>query len=375
MASELQVKTNTIVLSGGYGRGAGGAPVYACNGGSCFTGTCNAVEMIDDSCTSVPAGSGWGDIDLTGSKTATYSYRDSNASNDMGGYGLNSASTRVAIQIRNDWKAKINDDATITIGVDTYLISLVRDNLTGISGLPGRNIFVYGMNGNNKVLKAQYLNNSIDANATLYSGSPLFLGHRDITLAPQETSYNEYTVYLHNKTVGRGDNIPPGVASIYADEMAMGVQFKNNLPNQLPAPKLLEIEQKENICENYVDAFLTFDEATITGAGLEVQWRYEGEDWSDRKDIKVSSPLGQKVTVTLNKLVPDTKVYFRARRIPLTTKMVASDWIYGDFKTLWIPPIPMTVPDITEQECLTIRRGGCIDKFDHVVYYNEELKQ
>lgn len=360
----LQISQRTNLIKGGYGR-INGDPAYACSGSNCFTrGTnCNLVEVVDDTCGDVSIASPLFDVPMNGSLGRIYSWRDSDAA-------MNSDSARGEAYVLDNWSAVVNADNSITVTLTSTLQRITRGDIRG--NAYGQRI-VAVMNSGRGLLWRQ--NGSCDIRT--FNGN-VFTGNLSssvvFNILPQQTSASIYPIIIRNWVTGAADwnwGVEP-----FVDEMAMGGVFKNNLPNSFDPPEVLEIVQTPRICDSIVDAEFTFGAPILNGGHLELQWHYNGEDWSNPYTVTAPSNRDNEVVIVAQNLIPTscdiTTVYWRARFVSDVDYLFDSEYTYGEFDVLFIPPVWMNVPDISDSECENISSGKPIDEFGEVVYYTGE---
>lgn len=318
------------------------------------------------------------DVPLEGEATVTYTYRDSNFLEGQLS-NLNDSSTRVNVQMKTTWKAEKGSNNIYNIHTETYILSITRDdkrNNPAISYNPTRTINVSGSVGN-------VLANLVSSPAntgTIWTGNKL-VSKNDYSVKPgQEVSPNELSAIYLNYTTGRwhpGDKLP----SQFVDEMRMGVQFKNNLPDKCDDPVLISITQTEDICENEVEVCFRFAPCSCEGMGFHFEYHYDGESWSDAKangqivDFPASAAAANSFCL---QHIPPTNhtnkpviIYWRAKYYPITADMPETEWTEGNFQVVFILHPHETVPDISPQECAMLERGELIGKYESETCYNE----
>lgn len=77
----------------------------------------------------------------------------------------------------------------------------------------------------------------------------------------------------------------------------------------------------------------------------------------------------QNAFVYLDCLIPSKKVQWRARYTVSGQWEASSEFSYGEFETLFVPPTDMIVPDIKESECAALNQGKEIPHFDKEIGY------
>lgn len=319
------------------------------------------------------------DVPESGTATVSYYYRDSNF-----GEGqlpdLNKSSSRVDVKLKTEWTATKQSGNTYVVKTKTTILSIERcckDESAGkISQNPTRTINVSGKNGT-------VLSNLISSPAntgTIWSGSKV-VGENTYTIPPgQEVSVNELSAIYLNYTTGYwspGNPLP----STYVDEMRMGVQFKNNLPDRCDPPVLMSVTQTDDICENEVTACLRFAPCTCDGMALVIQYHFDGETWADAigngQEAQINASDSAANVICFDHLPPTNHTrepvifYWRAKYIPITSTMPETEWVEGSFEIMFILHPHETVPDISAQECAMLERGELIGKYEEETCYNE----
>lgn len=312
----------------------------------------------------------WYDYPLgeQGTAISTYYYRDTDIQPPT-----NANSSRVDVTVKDVWTSIANPDNSITIIHSSWLQEIKRGHILGNPGNPpGRSIKV-GPSYGKTLPNLSFPNTNINRTETIFSGNAQLLYEHRTTLYPGEET-NFASVYYYSVTVGYEAYAPPGKQSQFSDEFSFGIFFRNNLPKEVPAPVLQGIAQNDRICDNLVDAFLTFENPPVSGIDLVLQYRYEGQEWSEERQTATNAYRDAETIINVYDLIPRTKVYWRAKYVPTLAKVNESEWAYGEFTTMFIPPTDMTVPDISTPECTAIGRGDYIEKYKDIVYYNEDLR-
>lgn len=360
----LQGRGQLEIISGGYGREDGNNTFYP-------EATCpDTIEYIAWD----PSYGDWKylDVDANGNGSATtyYVYSDS----DAYPLGRNSWSTQVRVTVRDSWHMEQDDMNNLTVRVETTVLDIARFKQVGPVSKLSRDLYVFPANADRQGGQIwDYMNDSeaiLDTIPINQSTVNIFV------LGPGRESESSTIVFrnvLHGYTqylFGRNK---------YTDALRMGLRFKNNLSPDLPIPILNGITQVEDICENYVNATLTFEPINLSGATLYLEYRYGSQDWSASRSVTVPVTKDTPTSVILTNLIPTnytnkpTTVYFRAKYKPSVSTLNESDWLYEDFITIYIPAPNMTVPDIDIQECNTISKGGYIPKYEKEQCYNDYI--
>lgn len=327
---------------------------------------------------------GWTDVDDASDGVQTYFYYcDSNNAN-------NATRSQTNVVMKTSWDAELTPENTYHIKTKTYLISITRVAKPGPDGNApassgdtpgnGRDIYIFAPNAACSAGAAlRHWFAPYNANGTIFSGN-LFIASAEYDLAPGEVSGSKSAAVYRNLTEGF-----PGylcVDSMYTDAMVMGFQFRNNMPTVLPPPVHTGTRQEPDICENYMDVYLTFGAPPVNGAELYLEWRYKGETtWSEQNSVRETASRTTPVTVMVHKVAPTNHtaspvvIEWRAKFRPVTVKMEESDWTYGETQIEYIPAPNMTVPDITVEECTSIGKGDLIPPYTEEQCYIEAVCQ
>lgn len=299
--------------------------------------------------------------------TADYYYRDSNFDP-----GRNEDSSRVDVTILNEYKYEKLSGNHYKIEVRGYLTKIERGHINGsMPAYPGRTIEVWGING--KSVYGPKDTSAVRAEV-IYSGKA-FLGENTYDLGPGEkTDINALSADYRSYTTNYWNGAIP---SKYLDQMHMGLMFVNELPEECDPPVHIRTTQVDDICENYVDATLVFGPCSCEGMALLFEWKYRGQGWDRAQQIKIPASAYGNNRISLYQLFPTNHTWnpvvveWRAKFVPDTSDMPETDYIEGNFQTLFILHPHETVPDISEEECLKIKRGELIGKYEQETCYNE----
>lgn len=319
----------------------------------------------------------WTDVDDSSDGVdSTYFYRDSNVIR-------NAQSSETTVTFRTKWSATLDDYNVFTIHTETYLTKIERvarpEGSSGDVPGPGRSVFAFAPGaacsmGSAKWPTSGRVSIPYNFNGTVFSGSVL-IGTATYKIPPSKTSEYQSTCTYRNVTDGYEYYLCQD--SIYTDAMVLGFQFRNNLPAELLVPIWTDTKQYPDICENYMDIELFFAPIQVSGAQLYVEYRYDGQDWSEQRSAVASVARGVSTSVLLPQIVPTNhtdrpqKVYWRAKYRPVAVQMEESDWLYGETQVEYIPAPNMTVPDISVEECTSIGKGDLIPPYDHEQCYTE----
>lgn len=306
---------------------------------------------------------------------ATYYYRDSNllpvASND--------SSSRVDVTIVQEYNYKKTLGNHYQITVRGYLTEIKRGDFRTSAGpiqhLVGRTIQVWGVNGNSVWGPTQ----TYPDEEKVYFSGRLSLGEKTYDLKPgKSTPLDSLAADYRSYTTGYWTGAIP---SPFLDQMHMGLMFENTLPDKCDAPSLITVTQNDDICDNTVEACLTFDACSCDGMGLVVEYMFGGDTWEGAKakgqSVQIDASYVSKNTICLSGLPPTnhtktpTILYWRAKFVPVTSDMPETEWTTGNLNMIFILAPHETVPDINPQECMNLQRGTLIDKYEQEVCYNE----
>lgn len=141
-------------------------------------------------------------------------------------------------------------------------------------------------------------------------------------------------------------------------------------------PEITGERQDRDICENC--AITEFDIAPNDLIGqvsgnLEIEYLWEqtlsSPNWSRAERAVFTIYQNRPLTVQLPCLIGSSHYAYRMKIVLNGGVFSESDYVYGEFDTLFIPPPNMTVPDITEVECNEIDKGNLIPPFEEIVCY------
>lgn len=264
MATGLQVKNITQIISGGYDGEAHG-----------FTGT-----GYND----------WTDVSLNGSVELSYYYSDSDS-------GTNANSSRVYVTVKDTWTTtKDSSTNKLTIQVVTTLVSVSRGSLVGSPGSTGRFMRTYDDKNGTLIWSGTGYPNVA---ATYLSSPGITLATRTITLNPVSEA-GKGTIYYKGGLVGHESDATP---SIYIDEFYMGTQFKNVLPDKPPKPTVtLSSQTPVGDCDdqpNTINAIVKITQQNYGAYGTETAYaRYKVGSGSWSSYSRVTTQKTGNYTIT-----------------------------------------------------------------------------
>lgn len=141
-------------------------------------------------------------------------------------------------------------------------------------------------------------------------------------------------------------------------------------------PEITGERHERDICENCAIAKFDIAANDLIGQSsgslvVEYLWNktLATADWSNVEVSNFDIYQNQPMTITLPCLVPSSHYAYRMKIVLNGGVFSESDYVYGEFDTLFIPPPNMTVPDITEPECVDIDSGNLIPPFEEIVCY------
>lgn len=316
--------------------------------------------------------------------TSSYFYSDSNVYPvGPNGEAANRRRSQTNVTIETKWAAELDEQNVFTITTETYLVGINRvarpEGSSGDIPGPGRDIYIFEPNVACSAGAAKHhWFVPYNANGSIYSGR-MFISKLIYRLAPGKTSESASAIVFRNVTQGFSAYLCRD--SEFTDAMVIGFQFRNNLPTELPPPTHTGTNQVPDICENYMDVYLTFDAPPVNGAELYLEWRYPGEDWSEDKSVVEAASRTAPVTVLIPYVAPTNHtdspitIEWRAKFRPRSVQMEESDWTYGSTQIEYIPAPNMTVPDITVEECSSIGKGDYIPPYTEEQCYTETVCQ
>lgn len=354
--ASLQVRGQLEILSGGYGRANGNNTYYP-------LATCpDNIEYIewDQNYTD------WKDVDAHSQATTYYIYSDSNKT-------LNSISTKVRVRVTDKWDMEVDDSNVMTVTVQTFIESATRYDKRGNPSGAGRSLYAFKPSEDSRGKEFWSAKDTPISGSGSLGATPSPVVYNTFVLGPGEMSESS-TITFRNVVAGR-EALMFG-RNIYTDAIRMGLRFKNGLPTDLPIPVFVGMTQTEDICENYVDADLEFELIKVNGAAIYLEWRYDGQDWANDRSVQVNVYRDTPIHVPISQLAPTNHtyapvhVYWRAKFVPVNSKLKESDWAYGDFEVIYVPAPHMTVPDISPAECSAIQKGELLDRYKNEQCYN-----
>lgn len=290
----------------------------------------------------------WTEQPLSGSAISSYFYRDSDS-------GIDSQSSRVTVKIEDHWEATKNNDNSFTIKVESYLLSIVRDDIRGWPGTTPRTIRLRQDRNSGNWLWGP-VNTAVQSAGAIFSGR-LLLGSRTHVLWPEGTPGKEFqssagSIYFRSNTLGY-DNAP--VPNPYTDEFYFGLDYKNTLPRKLHPPVVKAIEQSPDICEYAVTAKFTVTMDDIPDDNPHTVHLQVSNDpnFANARDFYATGSKGAdglaKFEFTVCCLKPSTLHYYRA--MLNQPDLYETDWGNGSFTTLDVIKPKDVVPEFSEADC------------------------
>lgn len=145
-------------------------------------------------------------------------------------------------------------------------------------------------------------------------------------------------------------------------------------------PEIIYEDHSIDICEDCAIVKMTAAANDLLGASngqLFVEYVWEGNldnpDWSEAEGFYV--PLTKDTAKDFQWPCLIGRSHYIWRMKVIVSEMDAeSEYIYGEFDTLFIPPANMTVPEISTYECTEINNGNLVPPFEEIVYYGMERK-
>lgn len=142
----------------------------------------------------------------------------------------------------------------------------------------------------------------------------------------------------------------------------------------LDPPVLESVTQESNVCNNCVDAYVTFAAQDFEGQDgvlLTLDYKYGEGSWDDAMfdSQELTAYSDWRNQFKLPCLMPEREVCWRARYVTTRGTTSKSDYTYGCFKTGFVPPVWMEVPALTVSECTAMSQGKAIPEYDYVIDY------
>lgn len=162
----------------------------------------------------------------SGSSTVTYYYRDSYT-------GQNENSTQVDVTVTDSWTATVDNNNVYHVTVTTVINSISRT----VIGNPRtfRATINVKRTANGPVLWSS--GSCAPGSINITHGTNINLGSYTFDLPPGQSSQDISTIYYRSNYCGHDFDPAP---SIYVDEYAMGVNFRNTLPPDYRPGKILD---------------------------------------------------------------------------------------------------------------------------------------
>ena len=185
------------------------------------------------------------------------------------------------------------------------------------------------------------------------------------------TNFDDTLIYVYGRMMVGGDNYCNGVrwrgGSSY-----QALAYKVPRINVCP-PVLIEIEQDREICENCAVTKFKFEPNDLLGINegtLQIEYVYgatnaNNVNWANAEIAQYTIRKNQEMNVEIPCLRSGSKYCWRAKVIVQQGGFKGeSEYTYGCFETLYIPHVTWVVPDISEEECQLLVRGGYVRQFE-----------
>lgn len=161
-------------------------------------------------------------------------------------------------------------------------------------------------------------------------------------------------------------NIPFSTGA-FVSGISIDVQMLSICP-----PEISQVHQKDRVCDNCVETTLEFEGnelGGLPGASLEVSFKYKGQPWDQAVTVSWNAFKDEPTFVEIGCLIPSREVEWRARYVVGGQYDAKSEYSYGTFETLFVPPTDMIVPDINPGECTQITQGKELPHFNKEIGY------
>lgn len=147
-------------------------------------------------------------------------------------------------------------------------------------------------------------------------------------------------------------------------------------PLKVCPPEIIEATQERDICESCAYHSFTIgpnDLIDQPSGRLVIDYVWKGQlpnvDWSKAETATYPIYKNQQMEVDLPCLIGSSHYAYRMKIVLDTDFVAESDYVYGEFDTLFIPPANMTVPTISVEECTDIDSGNLVPPFEEIVSY------
>lgn len=185
------------------------------------------------------------------------------------------------------------------------------------------------------------------------------------------TDFQNANVYIFGRMMQGGDNSCNG-AVFRGSTSYQGLAFKVPVIKVCP-PELVEITQDRDICANCAITDFKFKPNDLLGIDegvLQIDYVYNSPDlskvnWANAETKSWVISKNTDIEVEIPCLVSGTHYCWRAKIIVQKgTFKGESEYTYGCFDTLYIPERTWVVPDISDEECQLLSRGGYVEQFE-----------
>lgn len=186
------------------------------------------------------------------------------------------------------------------------------------------------------------------------------------------TDFENTNVFIFGRMMQGGDNACNG-ARFRGATSYQGLAYKVPVIKVCP-PELREITQDRDICHNCAITDFVFEPNDLLGIDegiLQIDYIYnatsqEGLNWANAESKSWVISKDTDINVQIPCLISGSNYCWRAKIIVQRGSFKGeSDYTYGEcFETLYIPEKTWVVPDISEEECELLARGGYVEQFE-----------
>lgn len=185
------------------------------------------------------------------------------------------------------------------------------------------------------------------------------------------TDYDNTNVYIFGRMMTGGDNACNG-ARFRGGTSYYGNAYKVPRINVCP-PTLREITQGRDICHNCAITDFTFEPNDLLGIDegtLVIEYVYNASslssvNWANAQVSYFIISKDQPINAHIPCLESSSNYCWRAKIVVSQgTFKGESEYTYGCFETLYIPAATWVVPDISEEECQLLSRGGYVEQYE-----------